>query len=112
MSDKSNYSSSSSESEAEVLETSKIKNIKKNKFLLSILFFSFSFFHFYFSDACKEDIKNISNSNGDVKNIDELKISKFSLQIITKKLKKAIKGNEVERIKKKILIFFKHINQN
>ena len=38
---------------------------------------------------------------GDEKIIDELQISKVALQIITKQIKKGIKGKEIEKIKKK-----------
>ena len=43
----------------------------------------------------------MSKYEGDEKSIDELKISKVALQIITKQIKKGIKGKEIEKIKKK-----------
>jgi hypothetical protein len=43
----------------------------------------------------------LSKYKGDEKSIDELEISKVALQIITKQIKKGIKGKEIEKIKKK-----------
>ena len=48
----------------------------------------------------------MSKYKGDEKSIDELEISKVALQIITKQIKKGIKGKEIEKNKKKNLIFF------
>ena len=43
----------------------------------------------------------MSKYKGDEKSIDELEISKVALQIITKQIKKGIKGKEIEKNKKK-----------
>ena len=43
----------------------------------------------------------MSKYKGDENIIDELEISKVALQIITKQIKKGIKGKEIEKIKKK-----------
>jgi uncharacterized protein YutD len=43
----------------------------------------------------------LSKYDGDEKSIDDLQISKVALQIITKQIKKGIKGKEIEKIKKK-----------
>ena len=45
----------------------------------------------------------MSKYDRDEKSIDELQISKVALQIITKQIKKGIKGKEIEKIKKNFL---------
>ena len=55
----------------------------------------------FFSESIKDDINNISKFDGDEQTLDDIQISKFSLQIISKKIKKGIKGKEIEKIKKK-----------
>ena len=54
----------------------------------------------------------MSKYEGDEKIIDELQISKVALQIITKQIKKGIKGKDIEKIKKKILNWFQITEKN
>ena len=54
----------------------------------------------------------MSKYKGDEKSIDELEISKVALQIITKQIKKGIKGKEIEKFKKKILNLFQSAKKN
>ena len=47
----------------------------------------------------------------EIKTIDELKISKVALQIISKQIKKGIKGKEIEKIKKKDFELITHYKE-
>ena len=60
-------------------------------------------------DGCETEIKDIIKAKGNIKEIDELNLSKESLHTISLKLKKSIKAKDIDSIKSKD---FKIINKH
>ena len=81
---------------------------------------------YHFSESCKGEIKEMIKANEKKENLDDLKIKKNVLEIISKKILYGIKGKQINKIKKKTFkilqnykddlnalnIEFKHIPKN
>ena len=58
---------------------------------------------YHFSESCKDEIKEMIKANEKKENLDDLKIKKNVLEIISKKILYGIKGKQINKIKKKKL---------
>ena len=64
---------------------------------------------YHFSESCKGEIKEMIKANEKKENLDDLKIKKNVLEIISKKYYMELKENKLTKLKKKTSKYFKII---
>ena len=105
-------SESSTDSEFDVIESKSMVKKKKFKCKLGMLYKLHNYYEIIciiLIDGCETEIKDIIKAKGNIKEIDELNLSKESLHTISLKLKKSIKAKDIDSIKSKD---FKIINKH